>query len=335
MKFIEQVRQACQAKHYSPRTQEAYVGWIERLLRFHRDKTGAWIHPRDMTSKDVEDFLTHLAVRRRVSASTQNQALNALVFLYRDVLQCKLGEFDAVRAKPPLRLPTVLSTEEVTRVLAALQPGSTHGLMVRLLYGSGLRLMECCALRVMDADLERGQIVVRAGKGNKDRVTMLPVALRDPLRSQIERVRRQHRSDLQRDRGWVGVPPSVEHKRPSAPREFGWQFLFPSARCVFDEKRRRWQRWYTHPGTLSRAVKQAAADAGMTKRITCHTFRHSFATHLLEAGYDIRTVQELLGHEDVKTTMVYTHVMRQPGVGVISPLDAKPDDATRSACAIP
>jgi len=322
MKLLDQVHEACATKHYSPRTEESYVRWIERFLRFHRSKAGEWIHPLDMTADHVESFLTDLAVRRHVAASTQNQALNALVFLFRDVIKRELGEFDAVRAKRPIRLPTVLSQDEVQRVLAAGGPEGMHGLMTRLLYGSGLRLMECCTLRVMDADLERGQIVVRAGKGNKDRVTMLPVSLRTPISTQIEHVTQQHEADLREGRGSVQVPVSVEHKRPSAPKELGWQFLFPSRRCVRDEETGRWQRWYVHPSTLARAVKRAASEAGIAKRVTCHTFRHSFATHLLEAGYDIRTVQELLGHKNVQTTMIYTHVMQQPGVGVISPLDA-------------
>lgn len=323
MKLLEQVHEACATKHYSPRTEESYVRWIEQFLRFQRSTAGRWIHPRDMTAEHVEAFLTHLAVRRRVAASTQNQALNALVFLFRDVVRKEIGAFDAVRAKRPIRLPTVLSQHEVHQVFATMEPESMYGLMARLLYGSGLRLMECCTLRVMDADLDRGQVVIRAGKGNKDRVTMLPVSLRDPISRQIERVAKQHEADLKKGRGWVQVPVSVEHKRPSAPKELGWQFLFPSQRCAKDTETGRWQRWYSHPSTLSRAVKHAAETAGLAKRVTCHTFRHSFATHLLEAGYDIRTVQELLGHKNVQTTMIYTHVMRQPGVGVISPLDAK------------
>jgi len=326
MKLLEQTRQACRTKHYSPRTQSSYVRWIERFLRFHRDAAGKWIHPRDMSAEHVESFLTDLAVRRRVAASTQNQALNALVFLFRDVVKKQVGEFDAVRAKRPVRLPTVLSKDEARRVLAATDPGSMHGLMVRLLYGSGLRLTECCTLRVMDADLDRGQIVVRAGKGDKDRVTMLPTTLRDAITVQVERVDRLHQRDLRADRGWVQVPPSVEHKRPSAARELGWQFLFPSRRCVRDQRTGRWQRWHTHPSTLARVVKRAACDARIAKRVTCHTFRHSFATDLLEAGYDIRTVQELLGHKSVQTTMIYAHVMSQPGIGAISPLDAHGSD---------
>ncbi len=309
-------------KRYSARTEQSYVRWIERFLRFHRDEAGTWTHPREMSAEHVESFLTYLAVRRRVAASTQNQALNAIVFLFRDVIKKNIGEFDAVRAKRPIRLPTVLSQQEVRRVLAAMEMGSMHALMARLLYGSGLRLMECCTLRVMDADLERGQIVVRSGKGNKDRVTMLPVRLRTPICEQIQRVTQRHAIDVRQGRGWVQVPDSVEHKRPSAPKELGWQFLFPSRRCVKDVGTGRWQRWYVHPSTLSRAVKQAAIDAGVAKRVTCHTFRHSFATHLLEGGCDIRTVQELLGHKDVQTTMIYTHVMKQPGVGARSPLDA-------------
>jgi len=323
MKLLEQVHQVCRTKHYSPRTEASYTRWIVRFLRFHHDATGAWTHPREMSAEHVESFLTHLAVGRHVAASTQNQALNALVFLFRDVLGVQIGEFDAVRAKRPIRLPTVLSQDEVRRVLAAMEPGSMHALMARLLYGSGLRLMECCTLRVMDADLDRGQIVVRAGKGDKDPLTMLPVSLLDPVSIQIERVARRHAIDVQKGRGWVQVPDSVEHKRPSAPTELGWQFLLPSRRCVKDPDTGRWQRWYVHPSTLSRAVKQAAADAGLKKRVTCHTFRHSFATHLLEAGSDIRTVQELIGHKDVQTTMIYTHVMQQPGVGARSPLDAE------------
>lgn len=323
MRLLEQVHEACATKHYSPRTEESYTHWIERFLRFHRSTVGKWIHPRDMTAEHVELFLTHLAVRRHVAASTQNQALNALVFLFRDVVKKELGKFDAVRAKRPIRLPTVLSQDEVRRVLAAMKPGGMHCLMVSLLYGTGLRVMECCTLRVMDADLERGQVMVRSGKGNKDRVSMLPVSLRDSISTQIEGVTQQHATDLRMGRGYVQVPSSVEHKRPSAPKELGWQFLFPSHRCVKDHETGRWQRWYVHPSTLSRAVKQAANHAGLAKRITCHTFRHSFATHLLEAGYDIRTVQELLGHKNVQTTMIYTHVMQKPGVGVISPLDAE------------
>jgi integron integrase len=323
MKLLEQTRQVRRTKHYSPRTEDSYIRWIERFLRFHRDTAGQWIHPRDMSAEHVEAFLTHLAARGRVAASTQNQALNALVFLFRDVIQKALGEFDAVRARRPLRLPTVLSRDEVRRVLSAMEPGSVHGLMAKLLYGSGLRLMECCTLRVMDVDLDRGQIMIRSGKGDKDRVTMLPVGLREPFSAQIERVARRHAIAVDRGRGWVSVPASVEHKRPSAPKELGWQFLFRSRNCVRDPDSGRWQTWYTHPSTLSRAVKQAAADAGLKKRVTCHAFRHSFATHLLEAGYDIRTVQELLGHKDVQTTMIYTHVMQQPGIGVIGPLDAE------------
>ena len=309
-------------KHYSARTETSYCRWIERFLRFHRTQTGTWVHPDTMTSKHVESFLTHLAVDRHVAASTQNQALNAIVFLFRDVVKKEIGKFDAVRAKRPIRLPTVLSQDEVRRVLAAMELGSMHSVMAKLLYGSGLRLMECCTLRVMDADLERGQVMVRSGKGNKDRVSMLSVSLRDSISAQIEGVTQQHVIDIQKGCGWVQVPASVEHKRPSAPKELGWQFLFPSHRCVMDAATKRRQRWYVHPSTLSRAVKQAANHAGIAKRVTCHTFRHSFATHLLEAGYDIRTVQELLGHKDVQTTMIYTHVMQQPGVGVISPLDA-------------
>jgi len=234
MKLLEQTRQMCRTKHYSPRTEEAYTRWIERFVRFHRAAAGEWVYPSDMSAEHVETFLTYLAVHRRVAASTQNQALNALVFLFRDVLQKPLGEFDAVRAKRPLRLPTVLSQGEVRKVLAAMVPGSTHALMARLLYGSGLRLMECCTLRVMDVDLDRGQIVVRAGKGNKDRVTMLPLGLREPLSVQIEHVSRRHATEVDRGRGWVAVPASVEHKRPSAPKELGWQFLFPSRHCVRD-----------------------------------------------------------------------------------------------------
>jgi integron integrase len=327
MKLLEQVRHVCRTKHYSPRTEVSYTRWIVRFLRFHRHQAGEWVHPRDMSADHVESFLTYLAVDRHVAASTQNQALNAVVFLFRDVVKKEFGEFDAVRAKRPVRLPTVLSQDEVGRVLAAMEPGSLPALMVRLLYGSGLRLTECCTLRVMDADLNRGQIVIRAGKGDKDRVTMLPVSLRDAISAQIARVARQHVIDKQQGRGWVQVPASVEHKRPGAAKELGWQFLFPSRRCVRDPSTGRWQRWYVHPSTLSRAVKQAAEDAGLTKRVTCHAFRHSFATHLLEAGHDIRTVQELLGHKDVQTTMIYTHVIQQPGVGARSPLDTLPAES--------
>ena len=321
MNLNEQIEQVCKVKHYSKKTIKAYQSWCKQFVTFIRKREGRWIHPQDMGDAQVEAFLTHLAVERKSAASTQNQAMNGLVFLYREVIKKELGPVSAIRAKRPARLPTVLSREEVARLVEAMPAGSMRRLMVRLMYGAGLRLMECCTLRVMDVDFQRSQLMVRSGKGNRDRVTLLPDSIKADLQAHVEQVGQLHERDVKREAGWVWVPDSVAHKRPGAARELGWQYLFPSARLMKDEESDRRLRWHAHGGALDRAVKQASAKAKLTKRVTCHTLRHTFATHLLEGGYDIRTVQALLGHQDVSTTMIYTHVLSRGVMGVRSPLD--------------
>ena len=318
-KLLDRVRDAIRRKHYSIRTEQAYVRWVKRYILFHGKR-----HPKDMGAPEIETFLTHLAVEDRVAASTQNQALQALLFLYRKVLRQNLDEtIDAVRAKRPARLPTVLTKEEAGAVIGMLS--GTHQLMARLLYGSGLRLMECVRLRVKDVDFAQKQIVVRDGKGMKDRVTMLPGVVVDPLRQHLQRVHALHERDLTLGYGSVYMPSALERKYPQAAREWIWQYVFPSRRLSKDPRTGATRRHHIHENTLQKAVKRATHMAGVNKRVTCHTFRHSFATHLLENGYDIRTVQELLGHKDVKTTMVYTHVLNRGGLAVRSPLDDLPE----------
>jgi integron integrase len=321
MKLLAEVHAACRQQHFARSTEQVYCRWVEDYVRFQRERLGEWRHPALLGEREIEMFLTHLAVNRKLAESTQNQAFGALLFLYRFVLKRELGDISALRARRPQRLPTVLSTEEVGRLLAALPGETTVRLMVELLYGCGLRIKECCTLRVMDVDLDRKQITVRGGKGKKDRATVLPAAVRESLARQRDRVRQMHERDLRRGRGYAAVPTSVEHKRHSASRELGWQFLFPSVRSVWDDETGRHLRWFAHPATVDRAVRQAAVDAEIDKRVTCHTLRHSFATHLLESGYDIRTVQELLGHKHVETTMIYTHVANLGTLAVRSPLD--------------
>jgi len=315
-KLLDQVREAILLKHYSIHTEEAYVNWIKRFILFHHKR-----HPQEMGRAEIEAFLTHLAVHERVAASTQNQALNALLFLYREVLQQDLTfPIHAIRAKKPKRLPTVLTKEEVRQVLAQLS--GTHRLMVQLLYGSGLRLMECVRLRVKDVDFAQRQITVRDGKGMQDRVTMLPNSLVTPLQEHLQRVKRLHEEDLARGYGSVYLPFALERKYPNADREWMWQYVFPSGRLSRDPRSGAVRRHHVDESGLQKAVRVAARTAGINKRVSCHTFRHSFATHLLENGYDIRIVQELLGHKDVKTTMIYTDVMNRSGLVVRSPLDA-------------
>jgi integron integrase len=310
------LRAQVRARHYSPRTEEAYVGWVRRYIRFHGSR-----HPRDLGDRDVTQFLTHLATRTRVSASTQNQALSALLFLYAAVLRAPLGTVEGiVRAKRPHRVPEVLTREEVARVLTGMR--GTARLMAALMYGCGLRLLECCALRVKDLDFERREITVRGGKGGKDRMTMLPDALVGPLKAQLERVRQRHEQDLARGGGSVALPGRYAHKVPAAAHDWRWQWVFPAVRMHRDPASGAWRRWHYHESAVQRAVTEAVRRSGVAKRATCHTFRHSFATHLLESGYDIRTVQELLGHSDVSTTMIYTHVLNRGGLGVRSPMDA-------------
>jgi integron integrase len=313
-RLLDRVRERMRPRHLSRRTEKAYVAWIRRYVVFHGKR-----HPREMGSAEVTAFLTALAVQRRVSASTQNQALAALLFLHREVLGAPLEGIDAVRARMPGRLPVVLTRDEVRAVI-----GRMHGvprLMALLLYGAGLRLLECARLRVKDVDFGARQIVVRRGKGDRDRVTLLPEAAREALARQMEAVRHLHAADVRRGGGWVELPQALGRKYPTAGRDLPWHWVFPATRTYVEPATRQRRRHHLHESVLQRAVKQAVREAGLTKPASCHTFRHSFATHLLEDGYDIRTVQELLGHKDVATTMIYTHVLNRGPGAVRSPAD--------------
>lgn len=315
LKLLDQTQAVLRTKHYSIRTERAYVDWIKRYILFH-DKT----HPAQMGAPEVEAFLSHLAVAGKVAASTQNQAKSALLFLYREVLAIELPWLDNVtQAKTPQRLPVVLTASEVKSVLNRLD--GTLWLMASLLYGGGLRLMECVRLRVKDVDFEMRQVTVREGKGFKDRVTMLPEGSIAPLQAHLARVRALHEEDVAEGYGAVYLPYALEKKYPNAAKEWGWQYVFPSRSLSVDPRSGLTRRHHADEKSLQRAVKGAAQRAGIAKPATPHTFRHSFATHLLQAGYDIRTVQELLGHKDVQTTMIYTHVLNKGGRGVTSPLD--------------
>lgn len=314
-RLLDQVRDRLRVKHYSIRTEQAYVDWIKRFIRFH-DKR----HPRDMGAGEIEAYLTHLAVHGRVSPSTQNQAKSALLFLYRAVLELPLPWLDKVtQAKAPTRLPVVLTMSEVQAVLARLT--GTHWLIASLLYGAGLRLMEAVRLRVKDVEFSRHEIIVREGKGAKDRVTMLPESAVEPLRRHLARVKALHAQDLAAGFGEVYLPFALAKKYPNAGREWGWQYVFPSAKLSVDPRSGMTRRHHVDEKGIQRAMKQAVRDARIVKPATPHTLRHSFATHLLLGGYDIRTVQELLGHSDVSTTMIYTHVLNRGGKGVVSPMD--------------
>jgi integron integrase len=314
-KLLDQVRDVIRLKHYSIRTEETYVTWIRRFILFHKKR-----HPSEMGKQEISEFLTHLAVQERVAASTQNQALNAIVFLYRAVLKRDLGEIRGIQwAKRPARLPVVFTREEAKAVLDHLE--GTKWLMASLLYGSGLRLMECLRLRVKDIDFIYRRIAVRDAKGDQDRVTILSDALIEPLHSHLKRVRALHKKDLEDGFGEVYLPYALERKYRNASRQWGWQYVFPSSRRSRDPRTRVIRRHHIAETVLQRAVRTAVRASNMVKPGSCHTFRHSFATHLLEAGYDIRTVQELLGHKDVSTTMIYTHVIKKGGMGVQSPLD--------------
>jgi len=317
-KLLDRVRDAIRVKHYSIRTEQAYVNWVRRFILFH-DKR----HPKDMGADEIEEYLTYLAVDRNVAASTQNQALSALLFLYQNVLKKDLDRpVDAVRAKKPKRLPTVLTREEAQQVLAAMS--GTSQLIAKLLYGAGLRLIECLRLRVKDVDFGQQQIIVRDGKGAKDRLTVLPESLVEPMRKHLHRVAMIHQQDLDNGYGAVYLPEALARKYPNANRELIWQYVFPSREISTDPRSGVERRHHLHVSTVQRAVRRAAKLAGVSKHVTPHVFRHSFATHLLESGYDIRTVQELLGHKDVKTTMIYTHVLNRGGLAVRSPLDDAP-----------
>ena len=314
-KLLDRVRDAIRTRHYSRRTEEAYVHWIRRYIVFHKKA-----HPSTLGAGEISAFLTWLAVERRVSASTQNQALSAVLFLYKAVLNVEIGEVPpVVRARTPERLPVVLSRDEVCAILKQL--AGTMRLVVMLLYGSGLRLQECLDLRVKDIDFDRHQIVVRQGKGRKDRVTMLPSAAREALTGHLAEVRRLHEADLASGFGRVALPFALDRKFPNAATDWRWQFVFPAGRICRDPRYGRPSRYHLHESVVQKAVVQAVRPAGITKRVGPHTMRHSFATHLLEDGYDIRTVQELLGHRDVSTTMIYTHVLNRGGLGVKSPMD--------------
>ena len=313
--LFDEVRRVLRLKHYSMRTEVVYVGWIRRFI-----VANGRTHPRSMGATEVERFLSSLAVDGQVAASTQNQALSALLFLYKEVLGIELPWMeDVTRAKRPRRLPTVLSRGEVQDLLAQLD--GRPWLLSSLLYGTGLRLMECLRLRVKDVDFARNEITVRNGKGGKDRRTVLPKSLVEPLQRELERARSLHVADLQAGFGAVYLPHALSRKYPNAEREFGWQFVFPSPKRSLDPRDGVERRHHFDDGTLSRALKSACRRAGIVKPVSAHTLRHSFATHMIEAGYDIRTVQELLGHKDVATTQIYTHVLNRGAGGVVSPLD--------------
>ena len=316
-RLLDQVRERLRYLHYSLRTERAYADWIKRYIFYHHKR-----HPAEMGAKEAESFLTHLAAERNVSASTQNQALAALLFLYKEVLQVELPWLTNIaRAKKPLHLPTVLTVREVNAVLSKLE--GTIGLMVRLLYGTGMRLMECVRLRVKDLDFELRQITLRDGKGAKDRVTMLPGhAAGAAGGASGRRVQVLHQEDLSAGLGEVYLPDALARKYPNAAREWAWQYVFPARSISTDPRSGQRRRHHVDEKALQRAVKKAAMAAAIPKPVSPHTLRHSFATHLLQSGYDIRTVQELLGHTDVCTTMIYTHVLNRGGRGVVSPLDA-------------
>lgn len=314
--LLEALRRELALRHYSPATTRAYISWVVRYVRFSGTR-----HPSDLREADLVAFLSALASHSRVSASTQNQAMAAVSFLYRHVLGTPLEEVEPIaRAKRPVRIPVVLTKEEAHRLIALME--GAPQLVATLLYGSGLRVLECLSLRVKDLDFSSKEIVVRGGKGDKDRLTMLPIGVVDRLRDHLVEVRALHERDLGRGGGRVDVPNALARKYPNASTEWRWQYVFPAARTYIDVVTRELRRHHLHVTVVQRAVAEAAKRSGLTKRATCHTFRHSFATHLLESGYDIRTVQELLGHSDVRTTMTYTHVLRGGGRGVRSPIDA-------------
>jgi integron integrase len=315
-RLLDRVRSAIRTRHYSVRTEKAYLGWIRRFVSAHDGR-----HPVEMGLPEVARYLAHLAIRSHVSASTQNQAFSALTFLYRDVLERPIeGLEEVARAKRPVRVPLVLSRDEVQAILECLR--GTPSLMCALMYGAGLRLLECCRLRIKDVDFARGELVVRDGKGRKDRVTVLPARLAAPLAKHVGRVRVQHAADLAAGAGAVALPDALDRKYANAHREWAWQWVFPADRFYTDPVTGHRRRHHLHETVVQREFATAVRTAKVAKPATCHTLRHSFATHLLESGYDIRTIQELLGHSDVATTMIYTHVLNRGGRGVRSPLDS-------------
>jgi len=319
-KLLDQMREVLRVKHLSLRTEESYVQWVRRFLKFHRNQAGVWRHPRELGATEVVAFLNHLANVELVAAATQNQALNAISFLYVQVLGVELGDLgEFLKASERRRMPVVLSKEEVGRLMASLE--GTWRLMAQLLYGTGLRLMELLRLRAMNVDFARNQIVVRGGKGDKDRVTVLPAKLKAELERHLARVRLLWEKDVREGFGEVYLPEALARKYPNAAREWGWQWVFPSRSRSRDPRSGKIRRHHVQETGLQRAMKAGLRLSGIIKPASCHTLRHSFATHLLESGYDIRTVQDLLGHKDVTTTQIYTHVMQKPGIGVKSPLD--------------
>jgi integron integrase len=313
--LLDELREAMRLRHRSPRTEEAYTQWVARYLSFHGDR-----HPQELGSDHVRQFISSLAVERHVSASTQSQALSALVFLYKHVIKRPFDWLDEIeRAKKPVRLPVVLTRREVGLVLSHLR--GTYWLIASLLYGSGLRLLEACELRVKDIDFERRELTIRDGKGAKDRRTVFADQLVEPLSRHLDRVRAAHVEDLGAGAGYVQLPGALARKHRNAEREWSWQWVFPATRLHADHRTGRHRRHHIHETAIQKAVKEAATAANLAKRVTCHSFRHSFATHLLERGYDIRTIQELLGHKDVSTTEIYTHVLNRGRYAVQSPLD--------------
>jgi integron integrase len=316
-RLLERLAYEARRRRLSARTERAYLSWVRRFVLFHGRR-----HPRELGSAEIAAFLSHLATAGGVAASTQNQALAALLFLYRSVLDLDPGELpEATRARRPARLPTVLGRGEARALLDRLS--GTGALVARLLYGSGLRLLEALRLRVQDVDFERHELLVRSGKGDRDRRTLLPGSLAGPLRDHLERAERLHRQDLAAGLGSVPLPGALARKLPGAAKDWRWQWVFPAPRLAHDPRTGEIRRPHLYPQAIQRAIARAAAGAGITKRVTCHTLRHSFATHLLEAGYDIRTIQELLGHRQLSTTMIYTHVLNKGGRGVRSPLDSE------------
>jgi len=314
-KLLDRVRDAIRARHYSLRTEEAYVGWVRRFILFHNKR-----HPAEMGEAEINQFLTHLAVSENVAASTQNQALSGILFLYQEVLGRDLDRIEGVvRAKKPVRLPVVLTRDEVRNLLGAMT--SSPRLVALLLYGGGLRLLEALRLRVQDLDLDSHQITIRDGKGQKDRVTMLPTIAKPLLVEHLQQVRQIHQQDLRQGLGSVFLPNALAKKYPGADHQWSWQYVFPATAVSIDPRSGLKRRHHLDESVIQRSIKAAVSRAGLHKPATSHTLRHSFATHLLEDGYDIRTVQELLGHSDVRTTMIYTHVLNRGGKGVRSPAD--------------
>jgi integron integrase len=314
-KLLDRLREALRSRHYSRRTEQTYCHWVKRFIFFHNMR-----HPAEMAEPEINAYLTQLAVKEKVSASTQNQALSALLFLYRHVLQREIGNLgEVIRARKPKRIPVVMTRDEVKAVLGHLH--GDKGLMANLMYGAGLRLMECLRLRIQDVDFARNEITIRDGKGAKDRITMLPESLKAPLQDHLKKVKALHERDLADGWGRVEMPYALDRKYPKAAADWRWQWVFPQENRWKNTRTGQEGRHHVHETILQRVVREAVCRSNIVKHVGCHTFRHSFATHLLENGYDIRTIQELLGHKDVSTTMIYTHVLNKGGHGVRSPVD--------------